>query len=221
MQKPIEIITNLFARFKSLGAEFNNVIDIGCYEGSWAKRFKQQYPEANLYLIDASDDKAEQLKQYGTFIQAYLGQHTEQRKFYYNKNNNDSTGNSLYKENSNVPFETKLIETKRLIDVVPQQTYDFIKMDVQGAELEIIEGSLDLFLKTKWIQLECPVFNNNEGAPLFEQIINYMANSGFKVFDIDNVYYNAGLMGVDFVFNNQRLEARLPTEGTKLYYKHV
>lgn len=221
MQKPFEIITNIFGRFKELGAELNNVIDVGCYKGDWSKRFRQNYPDANLYLIDGSDDKAEELKQYGTFIQAYLGQYNEKRDYYYHKDKNDSTGNSLYKENSNVPFETKTIETKRLTDVVPQQQYDYIKMDVQGAELEIIEGSLDLFMNTKWVQLECPVFNNNVGAPLFEQIINYMANSNFKVFDIENIYYNTRLMGIDFIFNNENLPPRLSTEEKKLTYSHV
>jgi hypothetical protein len=66
---------------------------------------------------------------------------------------------------------------KQLMDIIPFQNYDYIKMDVQGAELEIMEGSLPLFTKTKWVQLECPVHHNNEGAPNFAQLINYMANS--------------------------------------------
>jgi FkbM family methyltransferase len=86
----------------------------------------------------------------------------EDRKFYFAQNKNKSTGSSLYKENSNVLFDEKTIPVKKLSDVVPDQNYDLIKLDVQGAELEIIEGSLDLFKKTKWVQLECPVYDNNE-----------------------------------------------------------
>jgi hypothetical protein len=40
-----------------------------------------------------------------------------------------------------------------------------LKWMLQGAELEIMEGSLDLFKQTKFVQLECPVHHNNVGAP--------------------------------------------------------
>jgi hypothetical protein len=93
-------------------------------------------------------------------------------------------------------------------------------MDVQGAELEIIEGSLDLFTNTKWVQLECPVFHNNKDAPRFEHYINYMSNCGFRVFDIDSIFYNYRLMAVDFLFVNQKLPQQLPTEGDKIIYTH-
>jgi FkbM family methyltransferase len=39
------------------------------------------------------------------------------------------------------------VTVKPLKDIVPNQAYEVIKMDVQGAELEIMEGSLDLFKK--------------------------------------------------------------------------
>jgi hypothetical protein len=94
-----------------------------------------------------------------------------------------------------------------------------IKLDLQGAELEVIEGSLDLFEKTKWVQLECPVYNNNKGAPLFEHYINYMANCNFKVFDIDNVFLNGKLMSIDFIFNNQTLPQVTSLEGEIHYEK--
>jgi hypothetical protein len=32
-----------------------------------------------------------------------------------------------------------------------------------------------------------------------------MANCNFKVFDIENVFVNGKLMGIDFIFNNQSL----------------
>jgi hypothetical protein len=40
---------------------------------------------------------------------------------------------------------------------------------------------------------------------LFEHYINYMANSNFKVFDIDTVLYNTKLMAIDFLFVNKKL----------------
>ena len=116
-------------------------------------------------------------------------------------------------------FDKKKIETKRLSDVVPKQTYDVIKLDIQGAELEVIEGSLELFQTTKWVQLECPVYNNNKGAPNFEHYINYMANCNFKVFDIDSFFINGKLMAIDFLFVNKTLPKVTNLELDQLYYK--
>jgi FkbM family methyltransferase len=203
--KPTELRFKFYNNLKALDVSLNNIIDGGCHEGGWTERVKEIYPDANYHLIDAQDIFKDKLEKLGKFYCAALGQNNEERKFYFAKNKEKATGSSLYEENSNVLFDEKLINTQKLKDVVPDQTYDVIKLDIQGAELEVIEGSLDLFSKTKWVQLECPVYNNNKGAPLFEHYINYMANCNFKVFDIENVFVNVKLMGIDFIFINQSL----------------
>lgn len=220
MQKPVEIYTNVFKRFKELGYEIKKAIDVGAHQGSWAKRFKTVYPDAELYLVDGNEKHKEKLSEYGQFIHGYVGQSKEKRTFYTSAKEMDESGNSLYQENSNTPFRKKEVYTTPLKDLVPDQKYDYIKMDIQGAELEVIEGSLSLFYQTKFVQLEVPVFQNNKGAPNFEQVVNYMANSAFKVFEIENIFYNNRLMGIDIVFNNQTLNEVLPTEGKKLIYGH-
>jgi FkbM family methyltransferase len=217
MSKPFEVFTNLFGRLKEHKVSIHNAVDVGCYKGEWSKRLKKIYPTVNLYLIDASDIYAKELNELGTFISAYVGQNEEERNFYHN--DQSETGNSLYLENSNIKFNSKKIKTKKLMDIIPFQNYDYIKMDVQGAELEIIEGSLPLFTKTKWVQLECPVHPNNKGAPNFAQIINYMANSGFETFDIENIFYNGKLMCIDFLFNNITLPKVTSLELETLEYK--
>jgi len=220
MFKPVEVSLKFYDRLKTFDVKLDNIIDGGCHQGNWSKRIKEIYPDSNFYLIDAQDQYRNELDQIGQFYCVALGMRNEDRKFYFAQNKNKSTGSSLYKENSNVLFDEKTIPVKKLSDVVPDQKYDLIKLDVQGAELEIIEGSLDLFKKTKWVQLECPVFHNNSGSPKFEHYINYMANSGFRVFDIDSILYNYRLMAVDFLFVNKDMPAQLPTEGDKLIYNH-
>jgi hypothetical protein len=74
MQKPIEIYTNVFKRFKELGYDIKKAIDVGAHQGSWAKRFKTVYPDAELYLVDGNEKHKEKLNEYGQFIHGYVNQ---------------------------------------------------------------------------------------------------------------------------------------------------
>jgi len=218
MNKPIEVNTNLYRRLKENGIELNNIIDVGCYKGSWTSKLKLIYPSANYYLIDPNDKYKDKLEVLGNFYHEVVGQQKEERSFNFSKKETEETGNSLYDENSNIEFNKKTMLVKPLKDIVPNQTYDLIKMDVQGAELEIIEGSLELFQNTKFVQLECPIHHNNKGAPFFEHYINYMANSNFKVFDIDTIFFNNKLMVLDLLFVNTSLPKVSALENETLMY---
>ena len=50
-------------------------------------------------------------------------------------------GNGIYKENTNVPFTPLRRKIYTLDTLLKDQTFDLIKMDVQGAELDIIQSS--------------------------------------------------------------------------------
>jgi len=221
MDKPIEVNTNLYRRLKENGIRLNNIIDVGCYKGSWTSKVKLIYPDANYYLIDPNNIYEEKIKTLGIFYQEIVGQEKEEREFNFSENELEETGNSLYEENSNIQFNKKTVMVKPLKDIVPDQIYDLIKMDVQGAELEIMEGSLELFQKTKFVQLECPVHHNNKGAPKFEHYINYMANSNFKVFDIDTIFFNTKLMVLDFLFVNTLLPKVSSLESETITYNKI
>lgn len=96
-------------------------------------------------------------------------------------------GNSYYKEYNNEIFpEDNFIEkkTRSLDSLMSEYNYpqpDLIKMDVQGAELDVIKGGLEVLKKTKYLILEAQEVDYNLGAPKADEIINYLDSIGWKL----------------------------------------
>jgi hypothetical protein len=90
--------------------------------------------------------------------------------------------------------------------------FDLIKMDVQGAELDIIQGSPGFIHNAKYLWVELQPHNYNIGAPSAGQVIGYLHQIGFEFVTLDEVNMtldevNMGdglIMGMDAIFVNVR-----------------
>ena len=75
--------------------------------------------------------------------------------------------------------EVKEIQTSKLDDVKELALIDFAKLDVQGAELTILENAEKKLKNTLAVQLEVSFFNLYHNQPSFGQIDIWMRNRGF------------------------------------------
>ena len=110
-------------------------------------------------------------------------------------------GNSYYKENTG-EFNESHIEYKtafsldQTVDIceVPALP-DLIKLDVQGAELDILKGAEKCLAHCKDIIVECQHANYNEGAPKFKEVKTFLESKGFVLVsnfcrtDVDGDYH--------------------------------
>jgi len=67
---------------------------------------------------------------------------------------------------------------------------DFIKIDTQGHELNILKGSKWILKKTVGLELEVSFAEMHSGQPLFHEINEFMTKKGFALFDLSLVYWN-------------------------------
>ena len=147
----------------------NTILDIGASNGWFTNKCKEVWPAASFTMIEANPFFDNALKNMGIhYIISLLGY--EERlnvKFYVNKTERGSTGNSIYKELSNF-FRDENCETVYLsmnkLDNIVTDTYDLIKMDTQGSELDIIKGGMNTIKKAKYLLIEVSLKNCNEGA---------------------------------------------------------
>jgi len=79
------------------------------------------------------------------------------------------------------------VETIRLDDIQEIQSFDFLKIDVQGAELDVLEGSSAKLNGAGVVEVEVEFVPLYDKQPLFAEIDIFMRKSGFflhKLVDI-------------------------------------
>lgn len=80
------------------------------------------------------------------------------------------------------------VETVRLDDIVPFGNFQLIKLDVQGAELQILKNSEFNLKSASIIYVEVEHQMLYEGQPLYWEIDCFLRNSHFELVDLFNVY---------------------------------
>jgi len=194
------------------------VLDIGANLGQFYNSFTNIFPNIEILSIEGNPKCEEFLKIVNPNYKMCMLLDTEKEVSFYTQtsegNNSVCGGSSIYKETTPFyknPHEVK-IKTTTLDSIVnPTTVYDYIKIDVQGAELDVIKGGLHTILNSSFLQLELSILKYNEGAPLIGDIISFLNPLGFKVFDIGSLnYWNGKLNQSDFLFiNDNKLKHKL------------
>jgi FkbM family methyltransferase len=79
------------------------------------------------------------------------------------------------------------VQTTRLDDLTELPPFDFIKLDVQGAELDVLEGGAETIRRTQVIEAEVEFVPLYKDQPLFGDVQSYLRKQGFllhKLIDI-------------------------------------
>lgn len=88
---------------------------------------------------------------------------------------------TYYKEDipyfNTAPFEPRTTTTLDLL--YPTETFDLIKIDTEGSELDIIRGGLNLLSRAKAIIVDEDITPYHEGAPSANEIRGFLESIGF------------------------------------------
>ena len=78
-----------------------------------------------------------------------------------------------------------------------------VKVDVEGAELEVLSGALEVLRTTELVLLEVSLFEFIPGAPQFHDVVSWMHEHGFVVadlYDAQNRLLDGALARMDVAF---------------------
>lgn len=191
-------------RLQYLKHPINSVLDVGAYRGDFARVIRELFPAAHIKCIEGDERQAAYLQEFDTDFYL-LGKKTEQVDFYTLPEDCCTTGSSIYRENT-VHYTDPLVVKKWIysLDELKFPPFDLIKLDVQGAELDILKGGKKYLAATKptYLLLETSIQQYNQGAPLAGKVISYLNKRHYLLRDIIDVAYdsNGQLLQVDFLF---------------------
>ena len=103
-------------------------------------------------------------------------------------------GSSLYPESevsniNGVPRIVPAIAHDSLINEKRGKPPYFMKIDVQGAELDVLLGAEEILQNTEYVLLEVSLFEFFKGGPLFYDVVTFMKSRGFAAYDIFGLQY--------------------------------
>jgi FkbM family methyltransferase len=187
-----QIHTQYLASMKNDGLEPKVIYDIGACVLHWTNEAKTVWPNSQYVLFEAMD-ATKFLYEEGNYLHncGLLSSEDEKVISFY-ENTEHPGGNSVYKENIVLspradelfPEEKKVRKISMTLDTVVNENNfpmpDLIKMDIQGAELDVLKGAANVLKNCNHVILELQHVDYNFGAPKSEEVIEYMKGLGFS-----------------------------------------
>lgn len=194
-----------------------SVIDVGGSHGQFAREIIKYFPNANIYSFEPIPEcftelqiLAEQYPQIHPSNIA-LSDCSGKQVFYVSSFNDSSSFQKIRTEHTDAWPHTiikhKIIAVKERLDdfinLSSLQPPIFVKIDVQGHEMFVIEGGRKIISQSQRVMIECNFVNLYEGQPTFDQLYQAMRDMGF-MFDgmISPLHHprSGELMSADLIF---------------------
>jgi FkbM family methyltransferase len=203
--------SGLLHHAKSVGLSPATVIDVGAAYGDFAVECHAVFPDATYILV-------EPLEEFRPFLEAVVGSlpraqyvlaaaSAESGELTINVHP-DLVGSSAYLEDENsnvngVPRTVPVVALDSLVDNRGAIPPFLLKIDVQGAELDVLSGGASLLTGAEYILLEVSFFKFFAGGPQFHDVVRFMDSRGFAAYDISDLQYRPldnALSQVDIAF---------------------
>jgi len=187
------------------------VLDIGAHVGQFSQQVKRFNPEADIIMIEANPNCEPYLNKLDIPYQMIaLSKEKGEAELFVEKVNEIGTGASLYRENTEYyaddKFDTVRVHLDSLdnLDYFEDQFIDLVKLDVQGAEYDILEGGRKTITRSGHVLIEVSLLEYNLGAPQIEAVVNKMKEYGFMIEDILDYQRSSEniLFQLDILFKN-------------------
>lgn len=192
--RPVGRMDYFLEDLKARGFNCNHILDVGAHRGHWSSMAVKTFPNARITLIEPQVEMEAGLAAFCA---------THKNCSYVLAGAGPEPGNSALTiwddlaGSSFLPIEkdellnrgkqrkVKMITIDQLIGSGEIQRPDLIKLDIQGYELEALNGASQTFGHTEVYILEASLFPFSDlpGLPVLEDTIRYMSERNYALYD--------------------------------------
>lgn len=206
-----------FCAFDSLAVKI--LIDIGAHDGLYAKRAARYFSLERTVLIEPLPEKGQLLRGLGLpgmcVLEAALADREGTAKFTINAT---SQASSIKKVNSVLggdygfdlsevgTIDVKLTTLDAVFDKLQLTHADLVKIDVQGAERELLRGAQKALTNIRFIQIEMLFADHYADSADFCELYQTLRAAGFRLARLQDFTHapTGVLLHCDAVFVNER-----------------
>ena len=188
----------------------NAILDVGANVGCWTIRGRTIFPNTKFMMFEAFQDFSDALTKVKNdsnnndmvdfAIEVLSSEDDKEVKFWAE----GATGNSMFpqllgrggrghSDIKPVTRTTKTLDTARSTSFLKDERIDILKLDVQGAELSVLQGAADILKEVSFVQFEASVIEYNKGGSCYYQVDEYLRDHGFYLYDMGDLQRNKGL----------------------------
>jgi FkbM family methyltransferase len=205
-------LKGVLEQVKATGFSPATVIDVGAAMGSFSVACHGFFPGARYLLVEPLNEYLPALK---NLVETIPGATYEMSAASSSEEpvvlnvHEDFVGSSLYREVeegtgvNGVPRQVPAVTLDGLVAQRQAQPPFMVKVDVQGAELDVLSGAETTLRDTELVLLEVSLFQFFQGAPLVCEVVAHMKRRGFVPYDVLGLQYrpiDGALSQLDVVF---------------------
>lgn len=179
---------------RRLGLAIHVAVDGGAASGTWTEGFKRIYPQAQVLCIEPREDSQAALKAVAArfhgiqVAQTLIGDAEGVAEFYEHRDQS-----SMLRDGRGEPWgvvkQARVATLDQLISELKLPAPDLIKLDLQGAELISLRGATRCLAEAQAVILETPFIALYNNSPLAAEVIAFMTERGFRLWDVLSLWH--------------------------------
>ena len=198
------------AELRFCAAAPRSLLDVGAHLGGFSRAMLAAAPGCVATLIEPNPHCHEALANTGLELHRVAASDSAgEALLHLTREWPQSTGASIYRENTDffrdAVLERVAVPRARLDDLFPDRRFDFIKIDTQGSELDVLRGGPALLRQADHVLIEISLVEYNEGGARPEAVFAAMADLGFRPAQVAEFHrlrgvHDGGLLQIDVLF---------------------
>lgn len=195
------------------------IVDVGANRGQFALVAREALPKARIHSFEPLTEPGQTFKRVFakdpcvTFHPFAVGKEKKCSTIHITKDDDSSSMLPVTELQSDLfpgAVETRTCQVmvyplSQVIEPVSIPPDSLLKIDVQGYELDVLQGCEDLLQRFSHLYIECSFVELYKGQALAYQIITWLEERNFFLRSVHNLYYGRDGMAIqgDFLFSKR------------------